>query len=118
MQEEVDNLRDKIKQTHGAVEKLTRLKKNNLIKFIFKKAIDLADWIMGSKVEVINKVTIDPTMKILIGEHDKSQDAEIIVNVHNRIQSLNAEIDDFRKQIKYLLDEINKTNQTLAGGGE
>jgi uncharacterized protein YlxW (UPF0749 family) len=117
MQDEVDNLRDKIKQTHAAVDKLSRLKKKNLIKFIIKKAIDVANWIMGNEVEVINKVTVDPAMDILMGKHDTSNDGEIIVDVNNRIQSLKAEIDDFRKQVGYLLEEIKNTNQALAGGG-
>jgi hypothetical protein len=117
MQEEVDRLRDNIKIRRDAVDKLSRLKKNNLIKFIFKKAIDVANWIMNSPVEVINKVTIDPAMDKLFGKHDTSLDGETIVEINNRIQKINAEIKDLREQVGYLLNEIKGTNQTLAGGG-
>lgn len=118
MESEVDRLRDQWKQTRDAVDKLSRLKKKNLIKFIFKKGIEVNDWIMTSPAEVINKVIIDPAMEKLLGKHDTSQDGNIIVGINNRIQSLKAEMHRMADEVTHLRNEIAKTNQILAEGGE
>lgn len=118
MESEVDRLRDQWKQTRDAVDNLSRLKKKNMIKFIFKKGLEVKGWIMTSPVEVINKVTVDPVMEKIFGKHDTSQDGNIIVGINNRIQSLKAEMHGMADEVKHLRNEIAKINQNLAGEGE
>lgn len=115
MQAEAAHLKDQWKQTRDAVEKLTTLKKKNMIKFLIREGFETKEWIMDSPVEVINKFTLDPLVEKAFGKHDTSQDANIIVQINNRIQSLKAEMQQMVQQEKYLQSEISKITQSLKG---
>jgi predicted RNase H-like nuclease (RuvC/YqgF family) len=71
------------------------------------------DWIMTSPVEVINKFTVDPAMEKVFEKHDTSQDAKIIVQINERIQSLKNENQALIDEVKYLQKEIDKLNKKL-----
>jgi len=114
MEEEVKRLKTHWRTNRNAVEKLTELKKKNLIKFIFKKGFDVQNWVMNSPVEVINKVTIDPVMDKVFEKHDTSQDANIVVEINNRILKLKNEMKPLSDEVKYLQSEIAKINRLLG----
>jgi hypothetical protein len=113
MEEEVMRLKMKWRTNRNAVEKLTELKKKNLIKFIFKKGFDVQNWVMNSPVEIINKVAIDPVMDSAFEKHDTSQDANIVVEINNRIEKLKNEMQPLTDQVKYIQSEIAKINRLL-----
>ena len=114
MQDEVINIKNKHKQTRDAVRNLTTLIKKNLVKFIFKKGFDVSSWVMNSPAEVINKVVIDPALEKVMQKHDTSQDANIIAQINNRIESLKGEMRQLANEAKYLEMEIAKINAQLA----
>lgn len=114
MQDETVRLREKYRQTRDAVKKLNTLIKKNLIKFIFKKGFDVSEWVMNSPAEVINKVVIDPALEKVMQKHDTSQDANIVVQINNRIESLKAEMHQIANEVNYLEREIAKINAKLA----
>ena len=117
MQAEIDQIKNRYRQTRDAAKKLKTFKKKNMIKFLIKKGFDVNEWILNSPVEVINKVTVDPVMEKAFGKHDASQDGNIIVQIHDRIQSLESEMQQMTDQVRYLQNEINKINQTFAERG-
>jgi hypothetical protein len=114
MHDETVRLREKYQQTRDAVNKLNTLVKKNLIKFIFKKGFDVSEWVINSPAEVINKVVIDPALEKVMQKHDTSQDANIIVQINSRIESLKAEMHQMANEVKYLEMEIAKINAKLA----
>lgn len=114
MEEEVKRLKTHWRTNRNAVEKLTELKKKNLIKFIFKKGFDVQNWVMNSPVEIINKVAIDPVMDSAFEKHDTSQDANIVVEINNRIEKLKNEMQPLTDQVKYIQSEIAKINRLLG----
>lgn len=114
MHDESVRLREKYQQTRDAANKLTTLKNKNLIKFIFKKGFDVSEWVINSPAEVINKVVIDPALEKVMQKHDTSQDANIIVQINNRIESLKVEMHQMANEVKYLEMEIAKINAKLA----
>ncbi len=114
MENEVEELKTKWRANRDAVEKLKDLLQKNLLKFTFKKGFDVSEWIMDSPVELINKVAIDPLMEKVFEKHDTSQDSNIILNINNRIQQLQNEMQEMVNQEKYLQTEISKINQKLG----
>jgi len=114
MQAEIDQIKNRWRQARDAAENLKTIKKKNMIKFLIKKGFDVNEWVMNSPAEVINKVVGDPAMEKIFEKHDTSQDGNIIVQINNRIQSLQAEMQQMRDEVRYLQTEINKINRTLA----
>jgi hypothetical protein len=114
MEEEVKRLKTQWRTNRNAAEKLTELKKKNLIKFIFKKGFDVQNWVMNSPVEVINKIAIDPVMDKAFEKHDTSQDANIVVEINNRILKLKNEMKPLSDEVKYLQSEIAKIHRLLG----
>lgn len=113
MKNEVENLKAKWRQNRDAIEKLSKLKKKNMLKFLTKQGFEVQNWIMTSPVEVINKFTVDPAMEKVFEKHDTSQDAKIIVQINERIQSLKNENQALIDEVKYLQKEIDKLNKKL-----
>jgi hypothetical protein len=105
----LSNKRDK------TVAKLKSLKKKNMMKFLIKQGFEVNDWVMNSPVEVINKLTMDPVINKVFEKHDTSQDSNIIVSIHNRIQVLEAEMQDMVKETHHLDQEISKLDKKLVG---
>jgi len=117
MQAEVEQIKIRWSQTREASKKLKTFKKKNMMKFIIKKGLDVNEWIMNSPVEVINKVVVDPVMETAFEKHDTSQDSNIIVQIHNRIISMETEMQQMMEEVKYLQTEISKINQILTKSG-
>jgi len=117
MEEEINQIKERWQQTRAAAKKLKTLKKKNLLKFLIKQGFDVGDWVMNSPVDVINKVTVEPVMDKAFEKHDTSQDGSIIVKIHNRIESMEADMQQMVKEVKYLQGEINKINRSLGGSG-
>jgi len=117
MQAEIENIKDRWKDTRAAVEKLKTLKKKNMLKFLMKQGLEVNDWIVNSPVEVINKVALDPVMEEVFEKHDTSQDDNIIVQIHNRIQGLEGEMQEMINEVRHLQTEIEKINQVIGPPG-
>jgi len=117
METEIDQIKNRWRQSREAVEKLKTLQKKNMLKFLTKKGFDVSEWVLTSPVEVINKVAVDPVMEEALGKHDTSQDGNIIVQMNNRIESLEGEMGQMAQEVRYLQTEINKINQTLGEPG-
>ncbi len=83
-----------------------------------KQGLEVNDWILNSPVDVINKMTMDPIMEKAFEKHDTSQDGKIIVSLHNRIQSLEAELEQMVRETRYLNSEISKVDQKLKKLGK
>lgn len=114
MSNEAEQIKIRWRNTRDAVNKLKKLKKKNMLKFLIKQGFEVQNWIMDSPVEVINKLTIDPAMEKAFQKHDSSQDGNIVVSIHNRILSLEAEMQEMVKSVKYLNSEINKINHRIS----
>lgn len=115
---ERERIKEQWRQTRAAVEKLKSLKKKNMLKFLMKQGLEVNDWILNSPVDVINKMTLDPIMEKAFEKHDTSQDGNIIVSLHNRIQSLEAEMEQMVRETRYLNGEISKVDQRLKKLGK
>lgn len=113
MENEIANLKSRWRSNKDAIEKLTRLKKKNMLKFIFKKGFDVQNWLMNSPAEVISKVTIDQLMDKAFEKHDTSQDGNIIVTINNRIEAMKADMQQMTDQVRYLQSEIAKLNKMI-----
>ncbi len=114
MRDEMEKLKEKWRANRDAVDKLSKLKKKNMIKFLTKKGFDVQQWVINSPVEVINNLTVDPVMEKVLQKHDTSQDGKIIVEINNRIQGLKAEMQSLTDEVKYLQKEISKIEKILA----
>lgn len=114
---ERERIKEQWRQTRDAVEKLKTLKKKNMLKFLMKQGLEVNDWILNSPVDAINKMTIDPAMEKVFEKHDTSQDGNIIVSLHNRILSLEAEMSQMVNETKHLNSEIAKIDQKLKKAG-
>lgn len=113
MENEIANLKSRWRSNKDAIAKLTRLKKKNMLKFIFKKGFDVQNWLMNSPAEVISKVTIDQLMDKAFEKHDTSQDANIIVTINNRIEAMKVDMQQMTDQVRYLQSEIAKINKMI-----
>jgi hypothetical protein len=119
MQTELEKLRDEYNTWEDLKTHLKTTNKKNMIRFILKKGLDTVD-VINKSVDNFNPAarTFDKTMEKFFQKHDTSKDGQIIVDIQNKLEQINARQSALRKEIIHLKSEISQTDQLLAGEGE
>ena len=95
-------------------EILVSLFRKNGLKFVAKKGLDVFNTVTTSGTELGTQVFLDPIMNQAFSKHDTSKDANIILRTHQLLNLNGSRIQEVRKEIIHLKNEIEMIDQKLA----
>ena len=114
MATEMERIKGEWRDSREAVQKLTMLKKKDMVKFIMRQGYEIQDWVTTSPTEAIAKLTLDPLVEKMVDVPDFSKDPNIIIAINNRIEALKAEMKQMVNEVYYLNREIAKIDKKLG----
>jgi hypothetical protein len=121
MQTEVDAEKAAYRKIYRDRAVLLRMLKKNLLKFLMKKWLETQKFIRMDPMEVLQamgeEVTPDSLkiMERVFEMHDTSRDTDIVVEMKNQLDAMQAEMQERIRNVRYLQQEIHKIDATLAG---
>lgn len=114
MATEMERIKGKWRESREAVQKLTMLKKKDMLKFMMRQGYEIQDWVTTSPTKAIAKLTLDPLVEKMVGVPDSSKDPNIIIAINNRIEILKGEMKQMVNEVYYLNREIAKIDKKLG----
>ena len=114
MATEMERIKNDWRESREAMQKLTMLKKKDMLKFMMRQGYEVQDWVTKSSTKAIAKLTLDPLVKEMVGAPDFSKDPNIIIAINNRIEALKAEMKQMVNEVYYLNREIAKIDRKLS----
>jgi uncharacterized protein YdcH (DUF465 family) len=98
---------------------LVIIQKVNLAKIMIKTGISIKQWISLDPIEfatnLSQELVIDRLYNKLFDKNNKMSDAEILVQMKNVMELQKGQMDELRKDVIHLKNEIWNINQRLAG---
>jgi len=121
MQAEVAAQKAAYQKTKRERAVLVRIWKKNMLKIVMKQALKTREWVTLDPVEFLNNLRQEVTpdslkvMERVFEKHDTSRDSSIVIEMKAEIDRMKAAMQENIDNVRHLLREIAKINQTLAG---
>ena len=119
MQQQIQEDVAQYNKTSARRANLVIIQKVNLAKIMIKTGISIKQWISLDPVEfatnLSQELVIDRLYNKLFDKNNKMSDAEILVQMKNVMEMQKGQMDELRKDVIHLKNEVWKINQRLAG---